>query len=491
MSQPFTLPTAAAATGDATGSSSLLPAGLFGLWLCGLAVSAFVWIRYWLAFRAGLRAATALNLNLPVPVMISPARLEPGVFGIARPILLLPEGILNRLTPEQLRAILAHELCHVRRRDNLTAAMHMLVESIFWFHPLVWWIGRKLVDEREQACDEEVVQMGNEPHAYAEGILNVCRFYLQSPLACAPGVTGADLKRRIEGIVSMRMSTGLTATRKMLLAMAGMAVIATPVLIGWSRAPSAHAQSQGKLFFEVASIRRLVANEGGGGAMPLAPGVTAGGGIRSQVPIFNLICWAYQIDGSQLSGGPGWLRSDRYAIQAKPREVEGPDDPAARLSARERQDQTRERVKALLADRFRLVVRTETREAPVYVLLVAKGGPKLPPPTNGEQGGIRFLGDAIESNGAPVSFLAVTLTQMLGRPVLDQTGLDGRYKYKLDFRPENLEIERALAQEGKAVDGTPPSIFTAIRSQLGLELQSRKGPLPTVVIEGVERPTEN
>ena len=114
-------------------------------------------------------------------------------------MLLLPEGIANRLTPEQLQTILDHELCHVRRRDNLTAAIHMLVESVFWFHPLVWWIGARLVEERERACDEQVLRSGNEPRAYAEGILKVCQFYLASKLACVAGVSGAQLKMRIGG----------------------------------------------------------------------------------------------------------------------------------------------------------------------------------------------------------------------------------------------------------------------------------------------------
>jgi uncharacterized protein (TIGR03435 family) len=218
--------------------------------------------------------------------------------------------------------------------------------------------------------------------------------------------------------------------------------------------------------------------------------VTPGGGIRSFVPIFHLICWAYRIDGSQLSGGPSWVRSDRYAIEAKPEKYEGPEDPTVPISE-QRANRTRERVKALLADRFRLAVRTETKEAQVYVLSVAKGGHTLTPDPQGS-GGVRYLGDALESSGAPISFLAVSLTQMLGRPVLDETGLDGRFKYRLEFRPED-DAKRALALAGRPVDDDDhrPSIFTAIKSQLGLELKSSRGPLPTVLIERIERPTEN
>ncbi len=116
------------------------------------------------------------------------------MFGIFRPVLLLPEGITERLTAAQLEAILAHELCHVRRRDNLTAAIHMVVETVFWFHPLVWWIRARLIDERERACDEEVLRLGSEAEVYAESILEACKLYLESPLACVSGVTGSDLE---------------------------------------------------------------------------------------------------------------------------------------------------------------------------------------------------------------------------------------------------------------------------------------------------------
>jgi uncharacterized protein (TIGR03435 family) len=490
ISQPFTPQTAAVPVAAAAPSWNPAPVILFGIWLCGFAISGIVWFRWWLRFRAAVRSATPLQLDLPVPVLTSRNRLEPGVFGIRRPILLLPEGIDQRLTAEQLQSILAHELCHVRRRDNLTAAIHMLVESIFWFHPLVWWIGARLLEERERACDEEVVRVGNEPQVYAEGILNVCKFYLQSPMACASGVTGSDLKKRIEAIVDNRISPRLTAARKMLLVAAGMAAIGAPVLIGLWRAPSGNAQSREKLVFEVASIKRFEPSAQGG-PIPLSPGVTPGGGIRSSVSIFNLICWAYRVDGAQLSGGPSWVSSDRYAIEAKPEKFEGPEDPTAPISEQQA-NRARERVKALLADRFHLAVRTETKEGEVYVLSVAKGGHKLTPDPEG-RGGARRGAGVIEGFGAPISFLAVNLKLELGRPVLDETGIDGKFKFKMEFRPEGADVKRAMALAGEPLtdDDPRPTIFSAIKNQLGLELQLRKGPVTTVAIERIEKPTEN
>jgi len=88
-----------------------------------------------------------------------------------------------------------------RRRDNLTAAIHMVVEAIFWFHPLVWWFGARLVEERERACDEAVLSLGCEPRDYADAILSVCKLYLESPIVCVSGISGSDLKRRIVRIM--------------------------------------------------------------------------------------------------------------------------------------------------------------------------------------------------------------------------------------------------------------------------------------------------
>jgi beta-lactamase regulating signal transducer with metallopeptidase domain len=173
-----------------------------------------------------------LGRGLTIEVQLSRASLEPGVFGIVRPVLVWPERISERLDDEQLEVILAHEVGHVRRRDNLTAALHMLVEAVFWFHPLVWWLGARLVEERERACDEQVLELGGERQVYAAGILKVCELCVESPLACLSGATGADLKRRIVRIMSGHVTHNLGIGRKLLLAAAALFAIAAPILAG-------------------------------------------------------------------------------------------------------------------------------------------------------------------------------------------------------------------------------------------------------------------
>ena len=158
--------------------------------------------------------------------------MEPGVFGIVRPVLIWPERLSERLDEEQMEAILAHEMTHLRRRDNLAAAIHMLVEILFWFHPMVWWMERRMVEERERDCDEAVLRLGSSPEAYAEGLLKACRFCVEAPLACVSGITGADLSRRVRAIMALHLGRHLGLKGKLLLALAAAMAIAGPVTFG-------------------------------------------------------------------------------------------------------------------------------------------------------------------------------------------------------------------------------------------------------------------
>jgi bla regulator protein BlaR1 len=161
VSEPFAAPgISVPLTSPSPAARPSLPEVLSVIWICGFAGIAFSWWVRWRRILETVGNAAEVRLSLPVPVRSSPNLLEPGIFGIWRPILLLPEGIFQRLPPAQLQAVINHELCHFRYRDNLVAAIHMFVETVFWFHPLVWWIGKRMVEERERACDEEVLRLG-------------------------------------------------------------------------------------------------------------------------------------------------------------------------------------------------------------------------------------------------------------------------------------------------------------------------------------------
>ncbi len=149
ISQPFTVPVDVAPSHPMTPPSiESLPLTLGTLWAIGFVGVAGSWLIRWRRIRATVRAGTPIEVNFPTTVISSPSFLEPGVFGIFPPVLLVPEGLFEHLTPEQWESVIAHELCHVRYRDNLIGLMQMFVEAVFWFHPLVWWIGKRIFQEQ-------------------------------------------------------------------------------------------------------------------------------------------------------------------------------------------------------------------------------------------------------------------------------------------------------------------------------------------------------
>jgi beta-lactamase regulating signal transducer with metallopeptidase domain len=246
MSEPFTMPLASAPTLAATPvvpAANPLPAMMAAIWAVGFLAIACSWFVRWRTIAAVVRAGSPVPLGLPIPALASPSLLEPGVFGVANPVLLLPASLFERLTPDQLNAVIAHEMYHVRRRDNLVAAFHMFVETAFWFHPVVWWIGRRMLEERERACDEGVLSTGSEPRLYAEAVLSVCKLYVEIPLECVSGVAGGNLKGRIEAIMTKRIAHDLHFAKKLGLAIAAMATLLAPVFIGMLHSPAALAQA--------------------------------------------------------------------------------------------------------------------------------------------------------------------------------------------------------------------------------------------------------
>jgi bla regulator protein blaR1 len=471
ISHPFTA-SAAAPPPVASPAGNPIPAVLLGIWLCGIAVSIVFWLRCWRQMRTARQAATPFALDLPIPVLSSSTHLEPGVFGIYEPVLLLPEGITEYLTSAQLATIVTHEMCHVRRRDNLTAAIHMVVEVLFWFYPLVWWIRARLIEERELACDEEVLKSRN-PDVYAEGILNVCKFCLESRLICMSGIIGSNLKRRISFILAGPSTRKLNAGRKLLLTTAGIMAVAGPILVGLANAPSSRAQSQGdaasRPAFEVASVKLTAHGRNAEGwsysdVKIASPGRLVG----TNASLDECIRWAYDIKEYQISR-PDWLNSDAasYDIEAK-----APPNTTPR--------QMRLMLQTLLGERFKLVLHRETKLLPVYWLKVGKNGPHLQRTTldagggltaNGGREGVRVTGDS-----ATMETLAHRLSLDLDHPVFDKTGIQGTFWIRLEW-----------AREG---DG--PSVFAAVQEQLGLKLEASKAPIEILVIDHAERmPTEN
>jgi bla regulator protein BlaR1 len=482
--------------------SWLLPA----VWGVGAVLVLLRWWRQWLPIRAALRSATPLQLDAQydaddLVVMSSPSMPEPAVVGIRRPRLLLPAGIVERLTPAQLRTLIVHERCHIRCHDNLAAAIHMVVEAAFWFHPAVWWIESRLVDERERACDEAVLRSGGLPVDYAEGILEVCRQSVGLRLACVSGVSGSNLRARVEAIMRNEIGRPMTRARRWTLAVAIVLTVGGPVAAG-----ALTVQQQ----FETASVQDL-----GPDPRPLSPFEIAMEGqfikrlpgrdeselFRVRARLHHLIQVAYNLNYSQIEGGPEWVGSDMFHLEAK---ASGPVT----------MEHIRPMLRSLLADRFKLSLRQETRTLPVYELVVADGGLKIEPMKPGgclkpkevrwdlldweaprffcNSAGKRILSQnpetrprprwprvaRIEAGGVLMSALIDTISTDVDRVILDKTGFTAPFNAVLDYAPVNDPT------------ASGPTLFDAIQEQLGLRLVPSTGPVDFFVIDRVERPAQ-
>jgi uncharacterized protein (TIGR03435 family) len=225
----------------------------------------------------------------------------------------------------------------------------------------------------------------------------------------------------------------------------------------------------------------------------------------------QIISIAYGVKSFQISGGPGWLPSDRFDIEAKMDAATA--GALEKLSNDQRAAVQQQMLQALLADRFQLAVHRETKELTIYTLVIAKGGPKLQTAKPGDtypnggtypdgthagagwmSGGV--LDGKMTAQGVPIARLVLSLTQMLGHPVSDKTELKGVYDFKLRFTPDDRlqppsGSPPSLRLPPPPADSNAPSLFDALQEQLGLKLESGKGPVEVIVIDHVEGPSGN
>ena len=200
----------------------------------------------------------------------------------------------------------------------------------------------------------------------------------------------------------------------------------------------------------------------------------------------DLISFAYDLHAGQITGGPAWLETEKYDVVAQP-QAEGMPN--------ERQLKTM--VQQLLADRVRLVTRRDKRELPVYVLTVGTGDAKLAKNDTNPNGlpSLMFKGFGVlpARNASMADLARVMQAAVLDRPVVDKTGLAGRFDFTLTWTPDDSQFRsfgaRPPAPSSDA--NAPPGLFTAIQEQLGLRLESTKAPVDVLVIERIEKPSEN
>jgi uncharacterized protein (TIGR03435 family) len=599
-----------------------LPVVLAAVWLCGVVTVLLVWYARWRQVSATLRRAVPVEEGREVEILRrlesgakartriallrSQELMEPGIFGIFRPVLLWPERLSERLEDEHIQAILAHERMHVQRYDNLTAAVHMAVEAAFWFHPIVWWVEARMVEERERACDEAVVQLSGRPETYAESLLKVCRFCVESPLTCVSSVTGSELNQRIARILSGQDVRKLDLRRKALLALACMLAVGVPVTAGFVRAAQGQMKptprngiekdgiagtwqgtehmsdghdlrmvlkiakdekgalsatlysidqkdppmagssvsfERGTLRFENDfprltyegtisadgnSISGTVTQSGSFSLMlerprpgtewatpappprtvsmatdakpgvevatikPIQPGtrlvmlVMQGDHlVVKNLPLKYLMQFAYDMPPRQIAGGPDWMDTEKWDIEAKP------DTPGMPTIA-----QMRLILQKLLAERFALKVHEEKRKMPAFGLTVGKNGPKMTKTADASESPnfVAPLGMLDARSSTMGEFVHFLQSAILGQPVVDNTGLTGRWDFTLKWTPDETQFTGpGMKAPPPAADDAngPPPLFTAIQEQLGLRLEPQKVDAPLLVIDSVEHPSPN
>jgi uncharacterized protein (TIGR03435 family) len=448
-----------------------------------------------------------IRLSRPVPLLVSALVQVPTVVGWLRPVVLVPVGALGSLPAEYLEALLVHELAHIRRHDYLVNMLQSVAEALLFYHPAVWWVSGHIRTERELCCDDVAVSASGNALTYARALahLESCRPTHLSAALAANGGSLADRIARLLGKSRPAVRTGLGPVVVMI------AVLLTTAVYGLFGQSGTHPT------FEVATIKPSAPPQD-----PTHPargvGYRPGGRIiATNAPLRLLIQFAYAahdspyqghsdpLGASQVLGGPAWIDSEAYDIEAKPES--NTDQKHAWLM-----------LQTLLADRFRLTLHRETRELPVYNLTAKKSGLKLPPakditclsfppgttpqpmPGTSDCGyAPLFLSSSelrMEGRKLHMADLVRGLARALGKPVLDRTGFTSEFDIDLNYTNEDATKSPGSAAPDNAggsqlPDGPNLSLVFAAMDQLGLKLQPAKGPVEVLVVDHAERPTPN
>jgi uncharacterized protein (TIGR03435 family) len=211
----------------------------------------------------------------------------------------------------------------------------------------------------------------------------------------------------------------------------------------------------------------------------------------------RLIAFAYNLNDFQIFGGPSWADTETYEVQAKILD-EGVAEALKKLPAELRGEERRSMVKALLVERFKLNVSYSSKEYPIYSLVVMKDGPKFSQPATSDdtQPNLSNHNGDVKVKALPMGQFVAWLSGAVGRKVVDKTGLTGKYDFAIKYDERRQDLTAPGTADGSLVQATPPdssgpSIFDALQDQLGLKLESQKGPVEILIIDSVEKPSPN
>jgi uncharacterized protein (TIGR03435 family) len=465
---------------------------LFGGWILAVELRSRLVLPAPAAWQQTLdRLKARIGVARPVRLLLSSLVQAPVVVGWLRPVVLTPIGALTGLPAEQMEALLLHELAHIRRYDYLVNMLQSAVEALLFYHPAVWWVSGHMRAERELCCDDAAVSVTGDVVAYARALAQIGS--LHPPVVMA--ANGGSLAHRIGRLLGQPRSAPRTLSGTGIVAAAVLPILA---------ALAVFAQPAQRPKFEVASIKRA-ADQGPRMMRPLPNGLTG------TVSFSQLIQRAYAVQPFQIAGGPEWIHSERYTIDAK-------------ATGNVSHDKVSLMLQSLLEERFQLKIHRETRELPIFHLVIAKGGPNLPSPkeggcTNSDDpppeltggrmtppgsgptpmtrcGGLDVMlqmkGARMSGGKVPMPEFVRMLSMVLDRTVVDRTGLTGPFDIRLDFLPDDSTPHLPPPPPDAPPSSVmSPPILSALPEQLGLRLEAVKGPVDVIVIDRVERPSAN
>jgi len=468
--------------------------------------------RFGLPWRHGQAVAEGLapGVRRRVEVLLHESLPGPMTFGVLNPVIILPADAQS-WDKQDLERALVHELEHVRRYDWPIHCLARVACAAYWFHPLVWIAWRQLALEAERSCDD-VVLRSSEATAYADQLVGLAR--RRSVVGRSPALAMAsrsDLAARVSSLLDGRQARGRAGAFLVAVAcIAAAAIVFTMSPLQMVAAPQGETvATQNIPKWEAVSVKPCT--------VPPAPaaGALRGRGTAPPPPssnritlnctsIVGLVYTSYGVyEGGRYNGPvagivrydnfPAWTRSERYTVEAK---AEG--NPGQHMMRGPM-------LQTILADRFRLKVHMETKEGPVYILSVAKRGPKMetlepgscapmdasaeepppnPCPSNNSRHDQNYTLDYWTNMDSFTRLLTVRFADPLTKdtPVLNQTGLPGYYHVQTEF----LDPQVTTAQDGAPAQ----SIFTAVE-KLGLKLEAGKGPRQYLTFDSAERPSEN
>jgi uncharacterized protein (TIGR03435 family) len=523
LAQPFTLArfeTPAEAPAVSGVSADTVVIALVSIWAGGALLLIGRWVVRWVRLRAVVRSAESAGSGRELDIFrraqqrdprfahvslaLTDQPIGPGVAGSIWPVVLWPRGMSGRLTDDEMASVFAHELCHVRRRDNLVSAFCRAVEALFWFHPAVWILGRRLQEERERACDEGVVA-ATPPHVYAEALVKTCQFHLEAPLVCGAGGTPSTFSGRIARILGSGASRpGSRWVRRSVAAVMGSALClpvvvaavmppeivglgpnrfmqAPEMLVAWAPRGTSPVAHGGERFVSVSVWPS--ASRTPGGLQAFGGGRLAGTAVSPDELIRTAYGGSAVLPRHRVVGLPEWAFQERFDLRAR----------AAAPFVNEPSGEPRQfttMLQHLLADEFGVSLHRERRVLPVHALVLAGAspGPGLRPSTMdcwrpGEKPvpaipvhprqwcRSQFLRNGV-TESASMAWLANIVGGRLPQRaiVVDRTGLSGAYD----------------------IEWTPPPpgepLIASLETQLGLTLQPSEAALDLLVVDRIERP---